>query len=193
MWGIVSNFLLGAVFAHLITRIPFLTFPRVKSWNEQFPPHPEPIFVDAHLIQRVLHMRLFYWLALVFSLIPLFFGWFSLRYGSASLGFGMWSVSCWLILTRLTAFISKEYAPWTKDMAIQLQLIKNECDSEKSCCSIPHPVWQLTSVRCINCGRNLKSMLRPDLGRPRKDGKIRGLARLLVTDGRPIVGSENDD
>ena len=156
MWGIVSNFLFGAVFAHLITRIPFLTFPRIKSWNEQFPPHPEPIFVDAHLIQRVLHMRLFYWLALVFSLIPLFFGWFSLRYGSASLGFGMCSVSCWLILTRATAFISKEYAPWTKDIAIQLQLVKNDCDSEKSCCSIPHPVWQLTAVRCVNCGRNLK-------------------------------------
>ena len=33
-------------------RIPFLTFPRVKSWNEQFPPHPEPIYVDTHLIQE---------------------------------------------------------------------------------------------------------------------------------------------
>ena len=192
MWDIISNFLFGAIFAHLITRIPFLTFPRLKTWNEQFPPHPEAIPVDGHLIQRVLHMRMFYWLGLVFAIIPLFFGWFSFRYGSASLGFGMWSVSCWLVITRGTAFISKESAPWTKDMAIELQLIRNQCDSEQSCCNIPHPVWQITAVRCINCGSTLKSMLRPDLGRPRQDGKIRGLVRLLMTDGRPIVATEED-
>ncbi len=192
MWDIISNFLFGAIFAHLITRIPFLTFPRLKTWNEQFPPHPEAIPVDGHLIQRVLHMRMFYWLGLVFAIIPLLFGWFSLRYGSASLGFGMWSVSCWLVITRGTAFISKESAPWTKDMAIELQLIRNQCDSERSCCNIPHPVWQITAVRCINCGSSLKSMLRPDLGRPRQDGKIRGLVRLLMTDGRPIVATEED-
>jgi len=192
MWDVISNFLFGAIFAHLITRIPFLTFPRLKTWNEQFPPHPEAIPVDGHLIQRVLHMRMFYWLGLVFAIIPLFFGWFSLRYGSASLGFGMWSVSCWLVITRGTAFISKESAPWTKDMAIELQLIRNQCDSEQSCCNIPHPVWQITAVRCINCGSTLKSMLRPDLGRPRQDGKIRGLVRLLMTDGRPIVATEED-
>jgi len=192
MWDIISNFLFGAIFAHLITRIPFLTFPRLKTWNEQFTPHPEAIPVDGHLIQRVLHMRMFYWLGLVFAIIPLFFGWFSLRYGSASLGFGMWSVSCWLVITRGTAFISKESAPWTKDMAIELQLIRNQCESEQSCCNIPHPVWQITAVRCINCGSTLKSMLRPDLGRPRQDGKIRGLVRLLMTDGRPIVATEED-
>lgn len=193
MWDMISNFIFGAVFAHLITRIPFITFPRLKTWNEQFPPHPEPIYVDGHLIQRVLHMRMFYWLAIIFAVIPLFFGWASLRYGSASLGFGMWAVSCWLILNRLTAFISSEDAPWSKKMAVELQIIRNECDSEQSCCSIPHPVWQITAIRCTNCGMNLKSMPRPDLGRPRKDGKIRGFVRLLLTDGRPIVANEDQN
>ena len=44
-----------------------LTFPRMKSWNDQFTPHPEPIFVDGELLRRVLDMRNFYWLALLFA------------------------------------------------------------------------------------------------------------------------------
>ena len=192
MWDVVLNFTFGAILAHMTTRIPFLTFPRMKSWNEQFSPHPEPIYVDAHLIQRVLHMRMFYWISLIFAIIPLFFGWISLRYGSASFGAGLWAVSSWLLLVRLSGFISGEKPPWTKQMAIDLQIIRNDCDSEQSCCNIPHPQWQISAVRCMNCGRNLLSMPRPDLGRPRKDGKIKGFIRLLVTDGRPIVSSKED-
>ena len=91
MWSTVLEFSFGAILAHLIVRVPFLTFPRMKSWNEQFPPHPEAVYIDSHLIQRVMHMRIFYWVALIFALIPLVFGWFSLQYGSAPIGFGMWS------------------------------------------------------------------------------------------------------
>ena len=133
--------------AYLITRIPFLTFPRVKSWNEQFPPHPEPVYVDSHLIQRVLHMRTFYWLAIVFALIPLTFGWVSLGHGSALFGFGMWSVAGWLVLSRVTAFISGEEAPATKQLAMRLQNVKNISDSEESCCPFAQPMWELSQSK----------------------------------------------
>ena len=179
--------------AYVITRIPFLTFPRVKSWNEQFPPHPEPISVDGHLIQRVLHMRLFYCLALVFALIPLTFGWISLAHGSAEFGFGLWTVSGWLVLSRITSFISGEEAPFTKQLAMNLQHVRNISDSEDSCCQFAQPVWEITAVRCKTCGQDLLKEPRPDLGRPRSDGWIMGLVRLMLTDGKPIVALDEEE
>ena len=130
MWAEFIEFSIGAVAAHLITRVPFLTFPRLKTWNEQFPPHPEAVYIDAHLIQRVMHMRLFHWLSLFFALIPLVFGWVSMSYGSAAIGFGMWSVSGWLILSRVTGFLAGEDSIWTKDLAMRLQLVKNKAESD---------------------------------------------------------------
>ena len=193
MWAITFEFLSGAIMAYMITRIPFLTFPRVKSWNEQFPPHPEPIFVDAHLIQRLMHMRLFYWLALVFAIIPLTFGWFSLAHGSAPIGFGMWVVSGWLVLSRITAVIAGEPAPWNKQLEMRLQIVRNESESEKSCCNLPYPIWEVSAVRCRTCGKNLLNESRPDLGRPRGDGWIMGFIRLILTDGKAIVAPDEEE
>ena len=192
MWDILFEFLTGVILAHLITRVPLLTFPRARSWNQQFPPHPEPIPVNSHLIQRVLHMRIFHWLALVFAIIPLLFGWFSLGYGSAPIGFGMWTVSGWLILSRVTMALSGEEIPWTRQLAMRLQLVKNVSESEDSCCSFSNPVWEITAVRCMICEKNLLNIARPDLGRPRSDGWIMGFVRLIITDGKPIVASEEE-
>ena len=187
------EFTTGAIMAYLITRIPFLTFPRVKSWNEQFPPHPEPVYVDEHLIQRILHMRIFYWLALVFAIIPLTFGWVSLGHGSAPFGFGLWSVSGWLVLSRITSFISSEQPPFTKQLAMRLQRVKNVSNSDKACCAFAQPMWEVTSVRCKTCGNILLKEPRPDLGRPRSDGWIMGFVRLLLTDGRPIIMIDEEE
>tara|TARA_B100000886_G_scaffold79729_1_gene51740 strand:+ start:177 stop:752 length:576 start_codon:yes stop_codon:yes gene_type:complete len=191
MFGIVE-FALGAIMGYLITRVPFLIFPRFKSWNQQFPPHPEPVYVDSHLIQRVLHMRLFYWLALVFALIPLIFGWLSISHGSAPIGFGMWVVSGWLVLSRLTSFISGEESTWNKQMAMRLQSVRNECDGDNPCCDLALPLWEVTQVKCRTCGKNLLNEPRPDLGRPRSDGFFAGSIRLLISDGKPIVSSEEE-
>tara|TARA_B100000683_G_scaffold74338_1_gene73105 strand:- start:8005 stop:8592 length:588 start_codon:yes stop_codon:yes gene_type:complete len=186
------EFTIGAMLAYLITRVPFLTFPRVKSWNQQFSPHPEPVFVDGHLIQRVLHMRLFYWLALVFAIIPATFGWLSIAHGSAPIGFGMWVVSGWLILSRVTSVISGEQATWNKQLAMELQIVINKCAGENPCCNLAYPLWEVTCVKCNTCGENLLNQPRPDLGRPRSDGWIAGFFRLLISDGRPIVASEEE-
>lgn len=193
MWLELFEFFTGAVMAYLITRIPFLTFPRMKSWNEQFPPHPESIYVDGHLIQRVLHMRIFYWLALVFAIIPLTFGWISLAHGSAEFGFGLWAVSGWLVLSRITSFISGDEAPCTKQLAMNLQHVRNVADSEDSCCQFAQPMWEVTSVRCKTCGEILLREPRPDLGRPRSDGWIMGFVRLALSDGKPIIALDEEE
>jgi hypothetical protein len=193
MWIESFEFFSGAVMAYMITRIPFLTFPRVKSWNEQFPPHPEPVYVDAHLVQRVLHMRVFYWLALVFAIIPLTFGWVSLAHGSAPFGFGLWTVSGWLVLSRVTGFFAGEEAPCTKQMAMRLQQVRNVSDSDDSCCAFSQPMWEVTCVRCKACGKVLLNEPRPDLGRPRSDGWIMGFVRLVLTDGKPIMAGDEEE
>ena len=193
MWGVFFEFLIGAVIAYMITRIPFLTFPRIKSWNEQFSPHPEPIYIDEYLIQRLLHMRLFYWLALFFAIIPLSFGWFSLAYGSAPIGFGMWAVSGWLVTSRVTGLLAGDDHPWTKQLAMELQLVRNKAESDESCCNLPYPMWEVSAVRCRSCFKNLLNQSRPDLGRPRSDGWIMGFIRLILTDGRPILASEEEE
>ena len=93
MWTEITLFFCGAVIGHLVPRITWLILPRFGAWNQQFPPHPEPIHVDEYLIQRVLNMRSFNRLSLVFVLIPLGFGLASLVYGSLALGLGMWMTS----------------------------------------------------------------------------------------------------
>ena len=193
MWAVALDFGIGAILAHLIVRIPFLTFPRARSWNEQFPPHPEAIKLDTHLIQRIMHMRAFYWLALVFATIPLGFGWASLGHGSAPMGFGMWTVGGWVVVSRITLLLAGEEASWSKDLAMRVQNVKNISESDQSCCSMPSPHWEVTAIRCITCGKILLNEARPDLGRPRSDGKIKGLIRLLLTDGKPVVVSSEDE
>jgi len=42
-------------------------------------------------------------------------------------------------------------------------------------------------VRCSTCRKVLLAEARPDLGRQRNDGWIKGTIRLLITDGRPVT------
>tara|TARA_B110000444_G_scaffold195038_1_gene185468 strand:- start:27786 stop:27947 length:162 start_codon:yes stop_codon:yes gene_type:complete len=53
-------------------------------------------------------------------------------------------------------------------------------------------MWEVIAVRCTTCGKNLLNIPRPDLGRPRSDGWIMGFVRLLLTDGKPIIASEEE-
>ena len=46
-----------------------------------------------------------------------------LAHGSAPFGFGLWTVSGWLVLSRVTGFFAGEEAPCTKQMAMHLQQI----------------------------------------------------------------------
>ncbi len=189
MWDVFARFALGAILGHFMIRIPTLFFPRMYAWNDQFTPHPEPFVLNPYLTQRILHMRRFYWLSFLFAIIPLFFGYNSIKYGATDLGFGLWISAGWTVLSRITALVGGEEAPWSMDLAMDIQKVINKCNSEESCCETPAPVWEVVSIRCYSCNSLLLDKPRPDLGRPRKDGRIMGLIRLLITDGKPIVTS----
>jgi|TARA_B110000003_G_C16639890_1_gene529791 hypothetical protein len=183
----VFLFLIGCIFGHVLPRFPVLLMSRGRGFNTHFPPHPQPVPLGPHLNQRILHLRTFYWLSLVVAVLPLGLGLASVRWGNAAFGFGLWLSSGWLVLSRLQTFLGGLSPPWSRSMAIELQMIINESSGERACCSWPTPVWGVTEVRCTNCTSTLRKMARPDLGRKRTDGRVVGLLRLLISDGYPII------
>jgi hypothetical protein len=191
-WGIfllVSGFLTG----HLIPRIPLIIIPRQRTFNQVFPVHPRPIPVDASLVSRVLQMRAMRRWGLVFTIVPLLFGWMMLKWSVAMFGMGLFLAGGWTLLSWLLPLApGVANSPWTLEVAQQLQIIRNDCDGESTCCESPQPEWELTAVRCSACRTTLLNLARPDLGRPRCDGKFKGFLRIWISDGGAILVGEEE-
>jgi hypothetical protein len=191
-WGIfllVSGFLTG----HLIPRIPLIIIPRQRTFNQVFPVHPRPIPVDASLVSRVLQMRAMRRWGLVFTIVPLLFGWMMLKWSVAMFGMGLFLAGGWTLLSWLLPLApGVANSPWTLEVAQQLQIIRNDCDGESTCCESPQPEWELTAVRCSACRTTLLNLARPDLGRPRCDGKFKGFLRIWISDGGAMLVGEEE-
>jgi hypothetical protein len=180
---LIAGFLLG----HLIPRVPFMVLCRTSGFNKGFPPHPEPIPLSPRLTQRVLHMRWFHRLGTYTTFLPLLFGYLSILGGQSTFGYGLFLAGGWTLLSRGQALLGGAPVPCTLEMAQRLQMVMNIADSEDACCPHPQPQWWVESVRCESCSKKLEDMMRPDLGRPRKDGFFRGWLRLWLSEGRPMV------
>ena len=118
-------------------------------------------------------MRLMHRLTWLFILIPLLFGWASLKYGIVSIGMGLWLASCWTLVNKLVSEIGG-HPLYPYALAEELQLIRNQNQTDSACCDFPLPVWQIESVKCSSCQTVLMERYRPDLGRPRSDGRLEG-------------------
>jgi len=189
----VGFFVLGGSIGHVLPRFPTLLMSRTRGFNTNFPKHPEAIPLSPYLTQRVLHMRMFYWMGLIVVLFPLGLGIASVRWGNAAFGFGLWIASGWYLLNRLQSFFGGQEPPWTKEMAIELQMISNREEYGSSCCNWFSPYWQVTGVVCVNCNSKLSNMPRPDLGRKRSERRPLGFLRLLLSDGYPIVAIADEE
>ena len=187
---LVTNVLLfffGVLIGHVGPRLPTLFITRAKGFNLHFPPHPQPVPLSPHLTQRVLHLRTYYWSSFLLAGFVMFFGGLCLRWGSASFGFGLWMAASWLMLSRVQNLLAGRPAPWTHDLAVELQIVMNASQQGKACCSTPAPQWESQCVRCQSCSAVLARIARPDLGRPRQDGRLLGMIRLLISDGYPLA------
>lgn len=184
--GTLGLFAMGAGIGHIGPRLPTLWMTRAAGFNRRFPPHPEPVPLSPYLTQRVLHMRVFYWLSFVLAALVLVFGAASLRWGSAMFGFGLWVASTWTVLSRIQSLLAGRPAPWSKELAVHLQTVVNQ-STLVPCCDEPFPVWGMRSIDCSECGTVLSRTARPDLGRTRSDGWVAGTLRLLMTDGYPMA------
>ena len=184
--GTLGLFAMGAGIGHIGPRLPTLWMTRAAGFNRRFPPHPEPVPLSPYLTQRVLHMRVFYWLSFVLAALVLVFGAASLRWGSAVFGFGLWVASTWTVLSRIQSLLAGRPAPWSKELAVHLQTVVNQ-STLVPCCDEPFPDWGMRSIDCSECGTVLSRTARPDLGRSRSDGWMAGTLRLLMTDGYPMA------
>ena len=182
----------GFIISFLFPRLPIILVTRGKGFNTSFPEHPDPIPLSPKLTQRVLHMRMIYWMGFVVATIPLLFGLASIKWGNAAFGFGLWISSGWYILSRLQTFVGGQKPPWTLGMAQRLQIVMDSTKSEAKCCDNPLPQWDIMAVSCTTCSKVLDAMPRPDLGRKRLDGFFLGTTRLLLSDGYPIISSDED-
>lgn len=192
VWGLFL-FLCGLLLGHLIPRIPMIIITRMRSFNRRYPNHPRPVPVDGYLLQRVLQMRMMRRWGILFTSIPLLFGWMMLKWSVAAFGMGLFLAGGWTLLSwilPLSPGISA--SPWTMHVAQQLQIVRNKCDSADACCESSMPQWELTGVRCGVCRKTLLNIPRPDLGRPRSDGKIMGMLRLWISDGGPLMLGEEE-
>tara|TARA_B100001250_G_C19794176_1_gene787994 strand:- start:85 stop:717 length:633 start_codon:yes stop_codon:yes gene_type:complete len=186
-------FSLGFLIAFIFPRLPIIVITRGKGFNSSFPEHPFPVPLSPKLTQRVLNLRMIYWMGFIVALIPLMFGFASLRWGNTPFGFGLWLSSGWFIISRLQVFIGGPSPPWTLDMAQRLQTIMDGSKSAKSCCANPKPEWRIINIACDTCSTILDDIPRPDLGRKRMDGFFVGGFRLLLSDGHPVIaGDENN-
>lgn len=182
---------IGFFIGIIAPRLPTIFMTRTKGFNTHFPPHPDPVPLSPYLTQRILHLRKFFHGSLILAAVILLFGYLSLRWGSGPFGFGLWIGAGWFILSRLQMLALGDHGPWTMDIAQELQLISNSIESNP-CCSFPTISWHLQSIKCDACGKVLKRMERPDLGRKRADGFFVGTLRLLLTDGYPMVRLTGD-
>lgn len=183
----VTYFTLGFIIAFLFPRLPIILITRGRGFNTAFPEHPEPIPLSPKLTQRVLHMRMIYWMGFVVATIPLMFGLASIKWGNTAFGFGLWLSSGWFMLSRLQTFVGGPDPPWTLETAQRLQIVMDKAISDSSCCNYPKPEWRILTISCSTCGKLLDELPRPDLGRKRMDGVFAGGLRLLLTDGHPTV------
>jgi|TARA_B110000967_G_C18865571_1_gene552521 hypothetical protein len=189
----VGFFALGGCIGHILPRFPFLMMSRTKGFNTHFPRHPEAIPLSPQLTQRILHMRMFYWMGLIVVLLPLILGLVSVRWGDAAFGFGLWIASGWYLLNRLQSLFGGQTPPWTKKMALELQVLSNQAEQPGACCNWASPSWQIKGVVCMNCNSKLSNMLRPDLGRKRSERRPIGFFRLLLSDGYPMVSLPDEE
>lgn len=189
----VMYFTLGFIIAFLFPRLPIILITRGRGFNTAFPEHPEPIPLSPKLTQRVLHMRMIYWMGFVVATIPLMFGLASIKWGNTAFGFGLWLSSGWFMLSRLQTFVGGPDPPWTLETAQRLQIVMDKAKSDASCCNYPQPEWKILTISCSTCGKLLDKLPRPDLGRKRMDGIFAGGFRLLLTDGHPTIMDDDHE
>ena len=198
----------GGLIGHIFPRIPILCFTRSKSHNDMFPPHPEPIPITPELLNRILNLRRLYWMSIFFTIPSLIYGWIMITWTASPMGFGLFLASGWTIVSRLlpdSAQTQYKY-PYSLNLIFDLNLLINssrlndvlaeeglEINENLICCTKINSQWEMACVRCSNCNRVLLNFPRPDLGRTRVDGIIKGGIRLLLLDSRPLLTLKNND
>ena len=172
-----------------IPRIPLIFFTRFVNMERSLSPHPDPIPVGIPLIQRLLLMRRIHMMGWILCILPLALGLFVLRSSPEPFAFGLVAGVAWFILSR--AVPDKLEGGFGVIPMSLVQEVNNLRDPEEICCKRQLLQWEVRAIRCRHCREILLNRSRPDLGRIRADGRLKGILRILLMDGAsvyPIIG-----
>ncbi len=177
MVGHLISLFLGLMLGWILPRVASLVMTRRKALNRRFPEHPRPIPISPFLIQRLVSMNRLWWSSVPVGILIGGIAMLLLISSRSAFGYGLFIASFWTSSTRLFGLSP---CPWNFHVIDQ---INGLIEPSNSCCDEADAVWGIEAVRCSSCELVLLALPRPDLGRPRSDGLIQGLARVLWMDG----------
>tara|TARA_B100001996_G_C18639861_1_gene585213 strand:- start:11 stop:589 length:579 start_codon:yes stop_codon:yes gene_type:complete len=167
-----------------IPRIPLIFFTRFVNMERNLSPHPDPIPVGIPLIQRLLLMRRIHMMGWILAILPLTLGLFVLRSSPEPFALGLVSGVAWFVLSRAVPE-NLEGGFGVIPMSL-IQNVNNLRDPDEICCKRQLLQWEVRAIRCRHCREISLNRSRPDLGRIRADGRLKGILRILLIDGASV-------
>ena len=187
----ILHLIVGLIFGMIIPRFPLLFFTRFWNLERGLSSHPDPVTVDVPLIQRLLVMRRIHRMGWVLAIIPFGFGILILRLSPEPFAYGLVAGVAWFALSRVVPLdIQSELGIIPMSL---IQKINNLRQPDPPCCDRPMLQWEVRSIRCKHCRKMHLNAPRPDLGRIRSDGRLRGAFRVLLTDGRSPFSFDEEE
>jgi len=189
--GQIAGIVFGLIFGMIIPRLPLLFFTRFLNLERGLSPHPDPIPVDVPLVQRMLLIRRIHMMGWVLAAFPLLLSIAIMRTSPEPFALGMFAGVIWFILSRLIP-VNIQSGVGIMPMKLVRQ-VNNLRQPDPPCCNRPRPQWEVRKVRCRYCRTVILNKPRPDMGRIRSDGRLLGLFRILLMDGRSLYRSDEEE
>ena len=180
----VIRLVVGMLIGMVLPRIPLLFFTRFLNMEQELPPHPDPVPIGIPLVQRLLLMRRIHIMCWITATLPLALGLWILQNSPEPFAFGMVAGVSWFAISRIVPEdIGQGFG--ILPMSV-IKSVNNLREPETDCCKEEDFYWEVRSIRCKQCRFIALEHPRPDLGRMRSDGRLKGSLRVLLMDGRSI-------
>ncbi len=180
----ILRLVFGMIVGMVLPRLPLLFFTRFLNMERELPPHPDPVPISVPLVQRLLLMRRVHLMCWVTALFPIALGLWILQNAPEPFALGMVAGVSWFAITRV---VPEDIEQGLGILPLSMiKSVNNLREPETDCCEKPELYWEVRAIRCKNCRHVAMDLPRPDLGRMRSDGRLKGSLRILLTDGRSV-------
>jgi len=180
----ILRLVFGMIVGMVLPRLPLLFFTRFLNMERDLPPHPDPVPISVPLVQRLLLMRRVHLMCWVTALFPIALGLWILQNSPEPFALGMVAGVSWFAITRV---VPEDIEQGLGILPLSMiKSVNNLREPETDCCDKPELYWEVRAIRCKHCRYVAMDLPRPDLGRMRSDGRLKGSLRILLTDGRSV-------
>ncbi len=190
--SLIADFIrlvVGLVVGMVLPRVPLLFFTRFLGMEGDLPPHPDPVPIGVPLVQRLLLMRRVHMMCWITAIFPLGLGLWVLQNSPEPFALGMVAGVSWFAISRI---VPEDIENGLGIIPLpMIKLVNNLRQPEIDCCKESELYWEVRAVRCNHCRHVALDLPRPDLGRMRSDGRLKGSIRVLLADGRSIFPSSS--